>query len=285
MSNPASTNYGLKESGTARAAAAIALVILMGSAGCAYQAILSALDHVRLLWAGGAVATLVVAAVFASAAADAQMENRNQREDAARRMLDQELSEEGTKRAEKLLSLQEQQLRRYYNLNLRQGFWAFVAGISCICAGFAIVAVTFYVVKQMAGSNSQAAAQVVVGAVGVIGTILANYVAAVYLKMYGSVGENLTAFHSKLSATHDIFLSNLMVSRIKDDDRRDEALRALALAIVLGKSADPPNAKSPTDKPPTANAGDKGKDAVPPEKQAEASSLRTVPPAQQAGGA
>jgi hypothetical protein len=131
-------------------------------------------------------------------------------------------------RAEKRFRINEQQLRRYYEQNLNQGAWVFWAGIGCVAFGIAAVALTFYAVARASG---QTEAQIVMGAVGAVGAILSNYVAAIYLKMHAAAAESLRAFHARLVSTHELFLANLLASSVSEA-RRDEALCTLAFDIA-----------------------------------------------------
>jgi hypothetical protein len=47
-------------------------------------------------------------------------------------------------RAEKILRINDFQLRRYYDLNLCQNFWVFSLGIFCILLGVAVIAASLY---------------------------------------------------------------------------------------------------------------------------------------------
>ena len=83
----------------------------------------------------------------------------------------------------------------------------------------------------MAQASGQTEAQIVIGAVGAVGAILINYVAAIYLRMHASAAESLTAFHARLAGIHELFLANLLMSSVSEA-RRDDALSTLALEIA-----------------------------------------------------
>ena len=126
-------------------------------------------------------------------------------------------------------------LRRYSNLNLSEGKWVFVTGIVCVGVGIGVVVGTFYAVAQTCG---QTEAQVVIGAVGAVGAILINHVAAVYLRMHASAAENLTAFHARLASIHALFLANLLISRVSEGGR-DEVHCTLAPEIAQRRTDEP----------------------------------------------
>lgn len=134
-------------------------------------------------------------------------------------------------RAEKLLRIQEFQVRRYYDLNLNQNTWAFGVGVLCILIGAGIVILTLYILRVATEQS------LIVGVIGAIGAILSNFVAAIFLRMYSAVNDNLKSFHTRLAATHELFISYLLLSRIEKDPKREDALVTLALAIRGTKEA------------------------------------------------
>jgi hypothetical protein len=136
-------------------------------------------------------------------------------------------------RAEKLLRINQIQLRRYYDLNLSQNKWIFAVGVLCIFLGVGIVGVTLYLLVYFGDLNTSAdwMEKAMVGVVGSIGTILTNYVAHIFLSMYKEIAKSLTMFHTKLISTHKLFLANLLISRIDNTEKREDTLSALALSL------------------------------------------------------
>jgi hypothetical protein len=140
-------------------------------------------------------------------------------------------------RAEKVLRINELQLRRYYDLNLSQNLWVLWLGIVCIFLGVAVIATALYLTLKVA-TNSQA--RVITAVLGGVGAILSNAVAAIYLKMNASASESLTEFHGKLVDTNRLLLANLFAARIEDSERRSATLSSLAVAISGASSSDNP---------------------------------------------
>ena len=140
-------------------------------------------------------------------------------------------------RAEKVLRINELQLRRYYDLNLSQNLWVLWLGIVCIFLGVAVIATALYLTLKVA-TNSQA--RVITAVLGGVGAILSNAVAAIYLKMNASASESLTEFHGKLVDTNRLLLANLFAARIEDSERRSATLSSLAVAISGASSSDSP---------------------------------------------
>jgi hypothetical protein len=133
------------------------------------------------------------------------------------------------RRAEKMLRRNREQLRRYYDLNLSQNVWAFLLGIGCICIGVAIIAVTFHLVTTVAADTN---ARIAVAALGAVGSIVSNAVAAVFLKMYAATANNLTDFHARLVKTHQLYFCNLLSSRIENDEIRWRTMRDAAIEMA-----------------------------------------------------
>jgi hypothetical protein len=132
-------------------------------------------------------------------------------------------------KAEKMLSNNDSQLRNYYELNLGQCSKIFWVGIFCLCAGAGVIAVTLYAIKN---STDEGHTKIIIGAVGSIGTILINYVAAIFLKMHSAILTILKEFQSKLVGTQELYLANVLSSRISDLTARDLALKEISIEMV-----------------------------------------------------
>jgi type II secretory pathway pseudopilin PulG len=146
------------------------------------------------------------------------------------------------KRAEKLLSINQHQLRRYYEQNLNQNSWIFFVGVLCLASGLALVGATLWLL--VSGRIDDDSSKWMVAVVGGLGSVLTNYVAAVYLKMHAAATASLTGFHGRLVATHELFFANVLASRTHDG-RRDEITCQIALAIVQGTRAQAARAEGP----------------------------------------
>ena len=151
-------------------------------------------------------------------------------------------------RAEELLRMYQIQLRRYYDLNLTQNSWIFLIGILCIVLGVAVIAATFW---RIANSTEPWQVKAVIGLVGTIGSLMTNYIAAVYLRMNSAITASLTTFHTTLASTHQLFLANLLISRIEEPKQRGDALALMSLAIAGKVSRSSTTAPKPKSKKPT----------------------------------
>jgi hypothetical protein len=151
--------------------------------------------------------------------------------------LEEELSkiqgDANLKAAEKMLRASNFEVRRYYDLNLRQNRSVNSLGISCVLAGLAIMVYALYVIR----STNEFRSEVITAILGGLGTILANYVAVIYLKMNSSASEMMGAFHARLVVTQQLMLGNLIASRITDATKQQDTFAAMALKMVPGKDA------------------------------------------------
>lgn len=131
--------------------------------------------------------------------------------------------------AEKTLRLHNNQLKRYYDLNLRQNSWIFGFGIFCILLGFGIILVTFYLVLNVSEDIST---KIITGSLGGISAILSNFIAALYLKMNASVSSNLKEFHQKLVETHKLLMGNLIAAKIDSQQIKESTYSDMAKSIT-----------------------------------------------------
>jgi hypothetical protein len=131
--------------------------------------------------------------------------------------------------AEKILRISNTQLRRYYDLNLNQNIWIFGLGVFCILLGVAVIGTTLFLLLWVAQETET---KIITGAVGAIGSLLVNYVAAIYLKMNAEAASNLSTFHSRLVETHQMLLANLLASRIEDETKRWDTISQLSINVA-----------------------------------------------------
>ncbi|PFZ52778.1 hypothetical protein COL68_25455 [Bacillus wiedmannii] len=132
-------------------------------------------------------------------------------------------------RSEKLFKHHHFELKRYYDENLKQSSWIFVVGIACIIIGFVIIGVTMYFL--ISNLSNELENKIIVASVGAIGAILSNFIAVIYLKMHSEAVKALTEFHNRFVNTHHFYFSNFLLSKIQNEDKREDALVELALKI------------------------------------------------------
>jgi hypothetical protein len=138
--------------------------------------------------------------------------------------------EEREKRAQKLFQLHQRELKRYYDQSLAQGLWIFLVGIICLTLGFIVIGITLY--EIFINSSASVTDKIIIGVVGAISGILTNFIAAIYMKMFGDTVKSATEFHNRLVATHHLHFGNFLISKIDDNKLRDEALAEVSRAIA-----------------------------------------------------
>ncbi len=126
-------------------------------------------------------------------------------------------------RAEKMFKLHQYELEKYYKQNLRQGNQVFIIGILFMILGFIIVIISLYLIGYKETSNSNA-----VAILGAIGTILSNYIASIYLRMFSDTAKSATEFHNRLVSTHNLMFSNYIASKIKNEGLRERTYSNVA---------------------------------------------------------
>jgi hypothetical protein len=133
-------------------------------------------------------------------------------------------------RAEKILRLNDFQLRRYYESTLKQNGWVFLLGILCIVLGVGISGFTLWLVVW-SRADAKLSDKIVTAALGAVSSLLTNYVAVMYLKMHAAAAAAMITFHERLVATHQSLFGNLVASRITDDKLRWDTLAKIALNV------------------------------------------------------
>jgi hypothetical protein len=129
-------------------------------------------------------------------------------------------------RAERLFRVHSFELKRYYDQTLGQGKTIYLVGLICLTLGFAVIGVSLWLVVR--GAQDDSTEQVVVGILGAIAGILADYIAVVYLKMFSQTIHAVTGFHRRFVVTHHLHFGNLLVSMIDDQALRNQTLAAMA---------------------------------------------------------
>lgn len=136
-------------------------------------------------------------------------------------------------KAHKLLRIQQGQLSRYLEVILQQSRNIFVVGIGAMLAGVGVVIFTIWQTKSM-DPHADTVQKAIVAIVGAVGAILTNYVAAIYLKMFSDIGGAVQKSVASLSQSTNVNFANVLVAYISTTDKRDEALKEIAVGISKG---------------------------------------------------
>lgn len=133
-------------------------------------------------------------------------------------------------KADKLLKLNELQLARYYNSNLRERNISIGAGFLCIFIGIAIILYGTYLIHGM-NESGESTEKIITGVLSLFGSMLTGYIGAIYIKTNEASAKATSSFHERLVAGHKLYLGHSLVSKIEDKEKRDEAFLELAKKI------------------------------------------------------
>jgi hypothetical protein len=144
------------------------------------------------------------------------------------------------KRAEKLFKLHQYELDKYYTQNLRQGNQIFKIGSIFFMIGFFIVVGSIYLIAFKVGNKDDS---IIIAGLGAVGTILSNFIAAIYIRMFSETAKTSTQFHNRLVTTHNLMFSNFISSKIDDKALRENTYSQIAgnlttLSQLSGDAAD-----------------------------------------------
>jgi hypothetical protein len=213
------------------------------AASCVTIAVLILVIGVRIHGTGLTVVSLYVGLIAAAAiVANRMMASRIGEFDDDIREAGNELdlrrieTDQGEARAQKLFQSHAFEIKRYYDQALRQGRSIYYVGIVCIGLGFAVIGAAFALVSS--ADSKDLSGQIIVGALGSIGAILANFIAVVYLKMFSETVQALTGFHQRLVITHHLHFGNFLASKIKDKKTRETALAEMSMGLSAPSRVD-----------------------------------------------
>ena len=176
---------------------------------------------------------ILLALLFRARASEAEQEIRETRDQLDLREL---LDDPREQRAQKQFQVHSHQVRRYYDQALRQRSIIFWVGVLCILAGFGIVVAAGLVITE---GSSDLSEQIVVGALGAIGGILANFIAVVYLRMFSDTLKSIGGFHDRLVITHHLHFANVLAAKVDSDDLREQTLAGMAAAMAMSEHKNP----------------------------------------------
>jgi amino acid permease len=126
-------------------------------------------------------------------------------------------------RAERRFRHHEYELKRYYDQTLNQSAKIFYVGVFSIISGLILIFIFSYWVT-LEGND-----KIILGFLGAIGSILSNYIAVIYGRMYKDTIQSLNQFHNRLVTTHHLHYGALLSSQIRDNDLIDQTLSQMAI--------------------------------------------------------
>jgi len=133
------------------------------------------------------------------------------------------------KYAEKLYKINNNELKRYYNLSIQQSYVIFFVAVFCIFLGLGIpgVVITLFAMKVI-----ETSAQVTTAVLGGISSLLSTFVAAVLIKISGDIGTTFRDSLGKLVETNKLLLANVWLSKIRDKKVIEDSYKKIAKILA-----------------------------------------------------
>ncbi|WP_189745605.1 TRADD-N-associated membrane domain-containing protein [Streptomyces nojiriensis] len=135
----------------------------------------------------------------------------------------------------RLFQQHQQELKRYYDQSLSHAAILFFTGIACMLVGLSIVVATLYIL--MRPSKLELSGQILIGALGAISAILSNFIAAIFLKMFKTAAESLSAQHRQLTAIHFLHFGNFLAEKVGSEQLRDDTLSEMCKSLAAALKA------------------------------------------------
>ena len=120
----------------------------------------------------------------------------------------------------------EKEMKRYHDINLISFKILLPIGIIIIVFGIGIIIgsiILFYLEKDKLPII-----------IGTISGILTNFIGTIFIKMYTETVKSSLKFHNKLVNSSSKFFSNVLISKIKNQDLQDKTLSEVAKIISKG---------------------------------------------------
>ena len=133
-------------------------------------------------------------------------------------------------RAEKMFRMNQKDLMRYYDMNLTQTKFLSALGIMMVIFGMLIVAASLYMYMSLNADK-------VLLFVGNLSGIIADFVGAVFIKMYTKNIEAAVKFHAKFAESNNFLLANLIANKIENEKLRETTLSEISKNIILSKES------------------------------------------------
>lgn len=184
--------------------------------------------------------------------------------------LDLASSPKESQRAERLFKLHQSELRKYYEQALHHSGRIFALGILAIIAGLGMAGTTLYLLNHLAHTSTSK--QIVIAGIGGVSSLLSNFVAVVYLRMFSETTHSLTKFHNTLVTTHHAHFGNFMSAKIQDQTLRENTWAMIAETLA-GSTARAAIEPVPTSKNGSAGSSQAAAQVNQPSTPTEASSV------------
>ncbi|MCC0648909.1 TRADD-N-associated membrane domain-containing protein [Clostridioides sp. ZZV15-6598] len=137
-------------------------------------------------------------------------------------------------RAQNQFKQHQKYLNKYYSENIKQIKGVYVLGLITIFVGifFILGTLTMCYLKPELTKNYA------IPIVGVLSGILSNFIGALFIKMYSETVKISTKFHNKLVYSNNLYFSNFLISKIKNENKREDTLCEVAKIIAENKEVE-----------------------------------------------
>ena len=116
-----------------------------------------------------------------------------------------------------MFRMNQKELMRYYDMNLTQTKFLSALGIMMVIFGMLIVAASLYMYMSLNADK-------VLLCVGRWSGVIADFVGAVFIKMYTKKIEAAVWFHAKFAESNNLLMANLIANKIENEKLRETTL-------------------------------------------------------------
>lgn len=131
-------------------------------------------------------------------------------------------------RAEKQFKQHQNELNRYYDENIRQMKGVYNIGLVSIGLGFILIIGTII----FSLSNKDSVNNYIIPVMGIVSGILTSFIGALFIKMYTEAVNTSVKFHDKLVYSNNLHFSNFLISKISDNEKRENAIVEISKTIA-----------------------------------------------------
>ena len=115
-------------------------------------------------------------------------------------------------------------------MNLTQTKFLSALGIMMVIFGMLIVAASLHMYMSLNADK-------VLLCIGSLSGVIADFVGAVFIKMYTKNIEAAVKFHAKFAESNNLLLANLIANKIENEKLRETTLSEISKNIILSKES------------------------------------------------
>ncbi|MDR0916191.1 MAG: hypothetical protein LBN02_03270 [Oscillospiraceae bacterium] len=126
-------------------------------------------------------------------------------------------------RAEIQFHNHQKELKRYYNINIGHLKTVFILGVAVVVVGIGIIVISII------GRDNYYRTETLIG---MVSGIFVDGIGAVFINMYVQTVKTSAEFHNRLIHSNDNLFANVLVTKIVDEETRDETFAEIAKIIA-----------------------------------------------------